>query len=511
MNIANVLEFLESSVEKYPHKKAVDDGERSFTYVQLLQEAKRIGTVLTGCTAPGKPVVIFMEKSAGCLAALLGCVYAGCFYVVVHPVFPEERIRKMIKVLEADAAITGNGAASKLVSCGFQGTVLEMEDLTVSGILQERLDRVRNEAQDTDLVYGMFTSGSTGTPKMVVVSHRAIIDFIEDLLDVSGISERDIIGNQAPFDFDVSVKDIFSTFAKGGTLILIARELFSQPLALTEYLKERKVTVLIWAVTALSMLAGTKQEGVKPPDCIRKVMFSGEVMPQKPLQFWIHALPEAEFYNLYGPTEVTCNCTWYKLPKGGSNTGKLPIGLPFSKRKIYLWDDAKREILKPRQVGEICVGGSTLASGYYHNEKAQDEKFICKACEDGSRERIYCTGDLGYYDEEGLLYFAGRKDFQIKRMGHRIEMEEVELEIGSVPGVERACCIYDDETQTLLAFYTGEAQASDVRREVRGKLPAYMLPNRIIRVEEFFVTKNGKTDRGHLRELGAKYFKKRLS
>lgn len=509
--ITNVLDFLDNSVKKYPNKVAVDDGVKTLTYSELMVVAKKIGSVLTKYTVEQKPVILFMEKSVGSLAALLGCVYAGCFYVVVHPAFPKERIQKMLEVLESDVAISEAGTAEKLNDCGFHSTILDINTLELSHILHGNLNSIRNKAKDTDLVYGMFTSGTTGMPKMVVVSHRAVIDFIGDLLNVSGITGTDVIGNQAPFDFDVSVKDIFCSLAMGATLVLIAKELFSQPFVLAQYLKCKEVTILIWAVTALCMLAGTKKEKIELPHSIRKVMFSGEVMPQKPLIYWLNALPEAEFYNLYGPTEVTCNCTWYKLPKHMADIGSIPIGRSFSKRNIYLWNDEKQEISCPQEVGEICVGGSTLASGYYHNEIAQNKKFVWRTMDDGSIERIYCTGDLGYYDENGLLYFAGRKDLQIKRMGHRIEMEEVEMEMGNVPGVIRACCIYDVETQTLLAFYTGEAEPAEVRREVRNKLPAYMLPNRIIPLQEFLLTKNGKVDRRYLRELGDKFIQKRES
>lgn len=503
----NVLQYLENTERKLSDKIAVDDGQKAYTYHQLLDLAKRCGSALVRRTAVRKPVIVFMEKSADTLALFQGIAYAGCFYVLISPDFPDARTEKMLQVMaETEVAIAPEENTMKLIRCGFKGEIVTPEELFDEAVDAVALEEIRKHAREEDLLYGMFTSGSTGVPKSVVVSHKAVCDFIEDFVEVSKIAEQDVIGNQAPFDFDVSVKDIYSSFYTGAKLVLIPKTMFSHAEEILAYLKEKQVTVLIWAVAALCMVAGTKEFTNEVFGGIKKVLFSGEVMPYKQLKIWQNALPQAEFYNLYGPTEVTCNCTWYRVEHAQNPDMKLSIGRPFPKRKILLLDEEKKEISAVGAVGEICVGGPTLATGYYNNEEENAKRFVKMRLAGGLEELVYCTGDLGFYDEDGLLYFAGRKDFQIKRMGHRIELEEIELEIAKLSGVERVCCVYDAESQKLIAFYSGEKR-DDIRRIIRKEIPAYMMPNRIVYVEKMPLNKNGKTDRAYLREAYDEFFR----
>ena len=219
------------------------------------------------------------------------------------------------------------------------------------GLLEQR----RKAGSSTDILYGIFTSGSTGTPKGIVVSHKAVIDFITHFTEIFGINEEDRIGNQAPFDFDVSVKDIYSAVMTGAALVLIPRQMFSVPAALLDYLCEKKTTVLIWAVSALTMISALGGLKYRIPSDVRKVMFSGEVMPGGQLALWQQALPGAEFVNLYGPTEITCNCTYFSVKKICGEEEKLPIGKAFPGRKVFLLtEEAGRSGGRSRPVRSVC-------------------------------------------------------------------------------------------------------------------------------------------------------------
>lgn len=495
----NVLEFLETTAERYPHKVAVDDGNVLLTWSELQELSGRMGTGFCKLTKQGKPVALLMEKSALTLAAMMGVVYSGCFYVMIDPAQPPSRVKEILAILEPDVVVTDGSKTDVLRQAGYRGRVIAARKLIGEEVDKLRLARIRKQSKETDILYGIFTSGSTGTPKGIVVSHQAVIHFIGHFTETFQITKDERIGNQAPFDFDVSVKDIYSCMKTGATLVLIAKPLFSLPAKLIDFLCEKEVTTLIWAVSALCMISSLRGLEYKVPAGVRRIMFSGEVMPAKQLALWQKALPDAEFVNLYGPSEITCNCTYYRIPGRMQEGEKLPIGHAFEGRDVFLLDEEGREVVKPETAGEICVAGESLADGYYRNETETKKRFVEMERWGVSGVRCYRTGDLGYYDEEMQLYFAGRKDFQIKHMGHRIELEEIERRMETIEGLERCCCMLDEKKGQIAAFYLGELQPSDIRRQMKEILPVYMLPARLIHKTLLPITKNGKIDRKDLK------------
>lgn len=495
----NILEFLEQTEEKYPEHIAVEDDERRLNWCELRELSWRIGSFLCKICDAGKPVAIVAEKNVFTLAAMLGTVYAGCFYTIVDPFFPGQRIQDIFTVLKPEAVLVQNERYQGIVrEAGYNGEAFILGDIMDTEINLSDLKTRRENSSETDLLYGIFTSGSTGKPKGVVVSHRAALDFITHFVDIFGISSEDCIGNQAPFDFDVSVKDIYSSLATGARLVLIPKKLFSLPSRLLDYLCDRRVTTLIWAASALGMIAALKGLEYKVPDEVDKIFFSGEVMPLDLLRKWQAALPLAEFVNLYGPTEITCNCTYCRITKIFHEGEKLPIGKAFPGRKVFLVNEKGEVVTSPKIKGEICVSGESLAEGYYHN-KTETEKRFRTLTLDGQKSRCYFTGDLGSYGADGDLYFSGRKDFQIKHMGHRIELEEIESVIQQVKDVQRCCCLMDTGKNKLVAFYFGTADEKDIKRYLKKKLPAYMIPHTILRTDKIPLNKNGKIDRNYFR------------
>jgi len=212
-------------------------------------------------------------------------------------------------------------------------------------------------------------------------------------------------------------------------------------------------------------------------------------------------LPKTTFVNLYGPSEITCNCTYYVLPKEELPEAALPLGQAFSGRQVFLLDEHGQRVTTKNTPGEICVTGESLATGYYHNEAQTAAHFVLYKDETGEMQRMYKTGDMAMYKEDGELYFCGRKDFQIKHMGHRIELEEVERGIGAISGVERSICSYDSKRQRITAYYTGSVEKKALHLCLKEKLPVYMVPNRFCHVKEFVLNKNGKVDRSRLEQL----------
>ena len=381
-----------------------------------------------------------------------------------------------------------------------------MELLTFEELMQtepdfDRLAQIRRGRIDTDPLYVNFTSGSTGTPKGIVVGHRSVLDFIDCFTETFGITESDVIANQAPFDFDVSVKDIYSAMCTGATLVVVPRRLFSAPVELIDFLCAHRITTMIWAVSALCLITTFHALDYKTPDTIRKILFSGEVMPLKALKNFQSHLPEVTYVNLYGPTEITCNCTYHILDKERDYSAGIPIGKAFPNEDVFLLDGEDRRITAPETVGELCVRGTALALGYYGAPEQNAVHFVPNPLNPHYPETIYRTGDLARYDANGELVFSGRKDFQIKYMGHRIELEEIEREMAAIDGVERCCCIFDEKKSRLKGFYIGSVEKDALHAEMKEKLPAFMVPGILRRVEDMPLTKNGKIDRKKLAEL----------
>lgn len=498
----NVLEFLENSTQNNGAKTACQDEKESYSYDELSDYAKRIGSALIEETGARRPVPVLMDKGCKALAAFMGAVYAGCFYTMLDPTYPVVRLQTILDTLEAELLIVSGKTKQRALELGFKGKILDVDELMEHIIDEPELEKVREQALDIDPLYSIFTSGSTGIPKGVIVSHRSVIDFIGYFTKMFNITGDDVIGNQAPFDFDVSVKDIYSCFYTGATLQMIPKAFFSFPVKLLDYLEERKVTTLIWAVSALCVVTTLKGFDYKRPSYINKIIFSGEVMPVKHLNLWREQYPDAMFVNVYGPTEITCNCTYYIVDRQFALDETLPMGKAFPNEKVFLLDDNDRLITPdtPDIKGEICVSGTALSLGYYRNQEKTDAVFVQNPLNDKYIEMIYRTGDLGYYNAGGELMFSSRKDFQIKHMGHRIELGEIESAIGAVDNVVRACCVFDEKENKIIAFYEGDAGKETIIKELTLKLPKFMIPSVFSHVAAMPITRNGKIDRRKLME-----------
>lgn len=499
-NKFTVLDYLEETASKFPDKIAFADTTTKVTWKQFLENAQAKAAIISKYFEPGKAVPVMIEKSVKTLEYFFGALYAGCFYSYFDSSFPDSRLNSMCQTLDVKHIIADSRFEKKLTGINvtplfFQ--TLEEEIVDKSIVTSKR----RSNIIDTDAVYANFTSGSTGTPKAVVVSHRSVIDFINIFTEIFEINSQDNIANQAPFDFDVSVKDIFSGIFTGACVHLVPKMFFSFPTKLLDYLEEREITILIWAVSALCIVSTLNGFDYKVPATIRKVMFSGEVMPVKQLEIWKKNIPDAEYINLYGPTEITCNCTYFRIPMDAdlnSYSKGIPMGIPFPNEKVFLLDENDNLITSPDTEGEVCVSGTCVALGYYNSEKTA-EVFVQNPLNKAFFERIYRTGDLATLGKDGLYYYTGRRDTQIKHMGHRIELGEIENAIAKYDNISRACCIFTDNKIT--AYYTGkEADKKEIIQLLKITLPVYMIPSDFIFIQEFPITKNGKIDKKALME-----------
>ena len=496
-----VLEDLARCAANQPEHIAVIDQSQTWSYQQLAQYVKRVGSALIPRIAPRTPVAVYMEKSAEVVGIFLGIVSAGGCYSLFNPDLPHARLQSMEQVLQPAYIVTDSSHFPDAVTLFGAEHVLLIDTLFSAaedpGLLANRQAGII----DTDPLYINFTSGSTGTPKGIVVSHRSVVDFITVFTQLFNINQKDVLANQAPFDFDVSVKDIYSALHVGATLLIVPRQAFSSPTFLVDYLCDNHATTLIWAVSALCLLSTFHGLEYKVPQSINKILFSGEVMPAKHLKYFRKYLPHAMYVNLYGPTEITCNCTYHILQPACDYADGLPIGIPFPNEDVFLLDEDDKKITLPEQCGEICVRGTALALGYYGAPAENEKRFVQNPLCTAYPERIYRTGDLGKYTAQGLLVFCGRTDFQIKYMGHRIELEEIERAMNAVDGVTRSCCLFDSQRERLSGVYVGTISREALHAVMKQTLPAFMIPGKLRQIDTMPLTKNGKIDRKKLEEV----------
>lgn len=499
--VRNVLEFLETSAEKFPEKEAFSDSKVSITYRELETGAKAVGSALLDLNKRNRPVVVFLDKNTACVTAFMGVVYSGNFYVSVDIYMPVQRIQSILETLDPVAVITDQAHRAKVEKWKGEIPLYIMEEIKETPIRQPELDQVRRRAIDTDPLYALFTSGSTGVPKGTVICHRSVIAYAQWVTETFDITHETIYGNQAPLYFSMSVLDFYSTLMSGATMHLIPAMYFSFPLRLLEYMQQKKVNTIYWVPSALSIVANMKAlDRIELPD-LKKILFAGEVMPVKQLNVWRRHFPDALFANLYGPTEITDICTYYVVDREFEDHESLPIGIPCANTDILIITEDGREAVDGEE-GELCVRGTFLAHGYYNNPEKTEQVFVQNPLNPWYPELIYKTGDLVKKNERGEIIYLTRKDFQIKHMGYRIELGEIEAAVSAVEEVQSCACVYDAQKDEIVLFYQGvEMTEREMIASVKDKLPAYMHPNRIIHLQVMPHNANGKIDRVALKSM----------
>ena len=491
----HVLSDLHRVAEEKPDKVAYSDGECSLTFRDVYLQSRSIGSYLHERGIYKKPIVIFMKKSPKEIAAFFGAVTGGDFYVPVDEEMPKGRIQMILDNVKSPLIICDE--TTEEIAKSFQVKDCEIkryDDLIRTKINDAALEDIYRRTIDTDPIYIVFTSGSTGVPKGVVACHRSVQDYIRQLSEVLEFNENTVFGNQAPLYFDACLKEIYPTLKFGATTYLIPKRCFSFPISLVEYLNTHKINTICWVVSALTMVSAFGTFETVKPEYLHTVAFGSEVFPIKQFNLWREALPEAAFTNLYGPTECTGMCCFYRVEKEFTEGEVIPIGRPFPNREILLLSEDGKEVPAGGQ-GEICVRGTALTLGYYNDPERTQASFVQNPLNSAYPELIYKTGDMGRYNDAGELCFVSRKDYQIKHMGHRIELGEIEANVNAIEGVKMAACVFDDEKEKIVLYYLGEITEKDLIVAMKSKLPRYMLPHRTVKLDEMPFTANGKIDR----------------
>ena len=491
----NILEMLEYSAERFPDKYVFRDENTDITYAEFLTTAKSIGTDIAKHGINNKPIAVIAERSVGCLAAMFGVLYSGNFYTVIDSEMPPERVKAIFETLKPAAVAVTEGCLPLLQKLDFNGKAVNYETAKDCPVDNNLLGKIRENMIDTFPAYALFTSGSTGIPKGAVVSHKAVISYVKWYADTFEINENTVFGSQTPFYFSMSVSDVFSTVYAGAELNIIPKILFSFPMKLLEFLNERKVNTIYWVPSALCIIANWKVLDYGELKFIKKVLFAGEVMPVRQLNYWIQKLPDALFSNLFGPTETTDICTYYIVDRKFSDGETLPIGRACDNCDVFVLKEDGTEA-KTGEEGELYARASFLAMGYYNNPEKTAAAFVQNPLNSAYPETVYKTGDLVKYNEKGELIYISRIDFQIKHMGYRIELGEIEAAASTLDCVTACAAVYDSDRDKIILVYEGKKrEITDILSELRVRLPEYMMPQTVKRIKAMPHNANGKIDR----------------
>jgi amino acid adenylation domain-containing protein len=485
--------LVEVIAERTPEAPAVRMKDEVLTYRQLSVKARQIAGYLASLgIGPGDRVGLYQPKSLEGVAALIGILGAGAAYVPVDPGAPVDRARFILEHCGVKALFA---AGRPLQELGKSDLALPL--ITPETQLGEPGDLL--EGTDQDLAYVLYTSGSTGSPKGVAITHGQSLAFVRTATEIFALQPNDVLDSHAPFNFDLSIIDLFCAFAAGASVVLIPETFLAFPQRVAELIEKSRITVWNSVPSALVQLVNKGALETRDLSLLRLIMFAGEPFPLKHLARLKAIVPEAELLNIYGQTEANSS-TYYRIDAIPEEV--LPIGKTFPNYGVLVLDESGEAITEPNHEGELYVVGGAVASGYWNDPERTAKSFVQHPLVKERRQIVYKTGDRVAYDERGDLIFRGRMDSAIKCRGFRVELGEVESVAGGVEGVELVCVVavpHEEMSNLLVMFVVAEKgktiDETALRERLSAKLPRYMIPEAIVQRAELPSTSTGKFDR----------------
>ncbi len=508
-----------------PEARAVLSQDGSLTYGELEVSSNRLARMLRELDCRrGDRVALLMPKMPAAIAALIGVLKADAAYVPLDPAGPPARLARMLEACGCHS-ILATGKTAPLLRATLSSATLERRPLigwldaaappdaelapafTPADIGSLPATAPASVNRDTDLAHILFTSGSTGMPKGVTITHYSVLRFLEWATACFGISAADRASQHPPLHFDLSTFDIFGTLGAGAELHLIPPTLNLLPHKLAQFIRRARLTQWFSVPSVLNLMAkfDAVQQGDFPE--LRRVLWCGEVLPTPTLIHWMRLVPHARFTNLYGPTETTIASSHYTLPQCPAH-GKepIPIGSACAGEELLILDSALQPVAAG-ETGDLYIRGVGLSPGYWRDPKKTDSVFLPYRTGAGTEDRIYRTGDLARHGSDGLIYFAGRRDHQIKSRGYRIELGEIEAALNALPELRESAVVAVQSTgfegwMICCAYVPVRGRSLDpqhLRRRLARVLPGYMLPAHWMRCDALPRNANGKTDRPALR------------
>ncbi|CAJ5206901.1 syringomycin synthetase [Burkholderia pseudomallei] len=510
-----IHQLFEAQVDRKPEAIALTfDGQR-LGYAELNARANRLAHYLQERgVGPDRLVALCAERGIEMVVGLLAILKAGGAYVPLDPSHPPERLRRMLDDTNPVAVLVDDIGADALASFESHVAARSPRVHLSRDIAQWRACSPANPSTPREraarrLAYVIYTSGSSGEPKGVMNEHRGVVNRLWWMQQTYALDERDAVLQKTPFSFDVSVWEFFWPLMSGARLVIAKPEGHKDPAYLSELIDRERVTTLHFVPSMLQ--AFLEDEGAaRGCGSVKRVMCSGEALPPSLVKRFYRCLPDARLHNLYGPTEAAVDVTAWACDaeEGGAS---VPIGRPIANTRIYVLDEYGQPV--PRGVaGELYIGGVQVARGYLNRPELTRERFVDDPFVAGGR--LYKTGDLARWRTDGSLEYLGRNDFQVKIRGFRIELGEIEAQLAKVAGVRETVVLAREAApdtkrhaasnensasnsgeKRLVAYYTGDADATALRAQAAQHLPSYMVPSAYVRLDAWPLTPNGKLDR----------------
>lgn len=501
----NILERIEGCADSLGQRTAFKSRTGEMTYGELWERSGRLASYIERqAGGDRKPVMVYGHKDPMMITGFLACVRSGRAYCPVDVNTPPERIAQIAETIGEPLVLVTDGAAGD--ETGTRG--LFPENATVLGY-ETLVELAENVELSTELhpcsgeddFYIIFTSGTTGKPKGVRITANDLNNYLDWAVTLAGgIEEQSVFVNQAPYSFDLSVMDLYLSLATGGTVVSVDSQLQKDNNKLMEYLTGKGINYWVSTPSFASICLAEEGFGAELLPEMKAFLFCGEVLPNGTAKSLLARFPDAKVMNTYGPTESTVCVTEVQITEGmASAGGPLPVGRPKPGTTIEL----------DPETSEIIIVGNTVSPGYYKAPELTAKAFFTKEPEG---VQAYRTGDKGHFGEDGSLYCDGRIDNQIKLHGYRIEIEDIESNLAAVTGVKSGAVaprVKDGKIESLTAFVIREgdtitddyAGRKAVRMALKDRMPSYMVPKRIVFLEELPVTNNGKLDRNRLKEM----------
>jgi amino acid adenylation domain-containing protein len=513
-----VIRLFEEQANRTPKATALQCGEDALSYSELNHRVNQLAWRLRELGVGLETRVgVLVERSLEMVVGLLGAMKAGAAYVPMDPDYPSDRLSYMLESAQVKVLLTQEHLRERMPS--FAGPVLELDEAEErSRIAEQRSENPDVAHLPENLAYIIFTSGSTGKPKGAMNSHGALLNRLLWMQAEYRLGSDDVVLQKTPFSFDVSVWEFLWPLMEGAKLVMARPRGHQDPSYLAELIEDQQITTLHFVPSMLAVFL-EDEERTKQCKNIRRVICSGEALPQELTRRCLASMPWAELHNLYGPTEAAIDVTYWKCV-AEDNRASVPIGKAIANIRLYVVDDRMNPV--PVGVpGELCLGGIGLARGYWGRGDLTAERFVPDGLSGRKGERLYRTGDLVRWLGDRNLEYLGRLDQQVKVRGFRIELGEIEAALHEHEGVRQAVVIAgEDESgdKRLVAYVVAEAESGTIsngsngsngsgragqrsnewREHLLGKLPEYMVPSVYVELERLPLNPNGKIDRKSL-------------